>query len=297
MLIKNYKIGMDDLEPILKAISSKEKTENQIELVGQKSFIDPAFWAIMKSEIIRRSRYNRGQLKILADDSFKDSKGYEYLRKITDKDSSSTTIPLKEFYPKDINAADYFSEEFIDLMGVEDDKLSSFLKYIIRELITNAIDHSDSILNAVCAGQLFPNIKESEIVVVDCGVGFLHTLKKTYKELKNDADAIKLALEKGVSGISSRNNRYNAYNKNAGYGLYVISRIVKEFGGILKIISKKGVVSLKNGDINKTSYDEHLWQGSIVIVRLKYDNFSYISLEDFLKKLKMEDADDEEEIF
>jgi parvulin-like peptidyl-prolyl isomerase len=189
------------------------------------------------------------------------------------------------------------SQEILNetLLNIEDNSLSSFLKYIIRELITNTIDHSDSVVNTVCAGQLFPNIKQSEIVVVDCGVGFFNTLKKRYGTLKDDADAVELALEKGTSGITTRNSRHNAYNKNAGYGLYVISRIVKEFGGILKIISKNGVVSLNNSCITKFNNDDILWRGSIVIVRLKQENFRDINLDDFLRKLRMEDIEQEDE--
>lgn len=208
---------------------------------------------------------------------------------------SSTQKEIKDFASTNVDDADAFAEDFIGLIPVEDHKLSSFLKYIVRELVTNAIDHSDSVISTVCDGQMFPNLKESEIVVVDAGVGFLNTLKKKYKELKSDDDAIKKALQKGVTGYTKRSNRYHLYNKNIGYGLYVISRIIEKFGGILKIISKKGSLTLKDGHVSdKTLHKENLWRGSIAIVRLKHREFFDMTLENFLKMLRNEDKEDEE---
>ncbi len=48
----------------------------------------------------------------------------------------------------------------------------TFLNYIVGELITNAVDHLDSISETVCTGQLFSFGNYSEIVVIDAGVGF-----------------------------------------------------------------------------------------------------------------------------
>ncbi len=224
-----------------------------------------------------------------------ESKAQEYFLKITDNVSSSTTVPIKDFSSKNIDDADFFAENFINLLGVADNRLFSYLQYIVRELITNAIDHSNSIDSTICAGEIFPNIKESEIVVVDAGVGFLRTLRKKYPEITRDDDAIEKALQKGVTGSTERSNRYNSYNKNAGYGFYVISRIIKEFGGTLKIISRQGSLTLYQEKMTKnTPYKEDLWFGSIVIVKLKHEKFSDMSFENFLKKLREEDKEKEE---
>ena len=76
----------------------------------------------------------------------------------------------------------------------------------------------------------------------------------------------------------------------------MISRIIESFGGTLKIISRKGSLTLKDGRIlDKTLFKENLWRGSIVIVRLKYDKFFDITLEDFLKVIRKEDREREEE--
>ncbi len=294
MQIKMSKIDISDLESILKEINENSK----IELIGDKSFIDPSFWAILRCEKLKREKFSNKSLEIVADSNFKNSLAYEYLKKINDQKFSSTTIPINDFSQTNIDTADNFAKDFINLLCVNNDDLSSFLQYIIRELITNAIDHSDSLVSTICAGQMFPNIKESEIVVVDGGVGFLSTIKKVHKDIKRDDDAIEKALQKGVSGFSKRSKRYYGYNKNAGFGLYVISMIIKEFGGILKIISKKGVLTLENGDIPKKSLsNDVLWLGSIVIVRLRYDKFYSMTLEKFLAKIRMEDKGEIEDLF
>ncbi len=291
LILDKSEISFFDLEYILPKLEKSKR----VELIGTKYFIDPSFWAILRCEKLRRARMENN-LEIMADEGFKKSKAYDYLLKITDREFSYTTVPIKDFAPTNVDDADIFAEDFIDLMPVEDYKLSSFLKYIVRELVTNAIDHSDSIISTICAGQMFPNLKESEIVVVDAGVGFLNTLKRKYKELKSDDDAIEKALQKGVTGYTKRSNRYHLYNKNIGFGLYVISRIIESFGGTLKIISRKGSLTLKDGHIlDKTLFKENLWRGSIVIVRLKYDKFFDITLEDFLKVIRKEDREKEEE--
>ena len=293
MRLDGPEIGFYELENILYLLSKSSR----VELIGDKKFIDPSFWAILRCEKLRRARME-SNLEIMADEDFKESRAYKYLLKITDRESSSTTVPIKDFAPTNIDSADSFAEDFINLLPVADSELSSFLKYIVRELVTNAIDHSDSIINTICAGQMFPNIGESEIVVVDAGVGFLNTLKRKYKELKNDDDAIEKAIQKGVTGYTKRSNKHHLYNKNSGFGLYVISRIIERFGGLLKIISRKGSLTLTDGYVsNKSLYETVLWRGSIVIVRLKYGEFFDMTLEDFLKILRKEDKGDEDDLF
>ena len=293
MFLSKSEIDLSDLENILPILGKSDK----VELIGNKCFIDPSFWAILRCEKLRRERME-DSLEILADSEFKKSKAYNYLLKITDKEFSSTTVPIKDFAPINVDDADVFAEDFINLLPVKDDRLSSFLRYIVKELVTNAIDHSDSIISTICTGQMFPNIGESEIVVADAGVGFRNTLKKRYPDIKADDDAIEMALQKGVTGITKRSDKYHLYNKNSGFGLYVISHIIESFGGLLKIISRKGSLTLTDGHISdKSIYEGVLWQGSIVIVRLKYGKFFDMTLEDFLKMIRKKDKEEEDDLF
>jgi sensor histidine kinase regulating citrate/malate metabolism len=113
------------------------------------------------------------------------------------------------------------------------------LRYILGELIDNALEHGGS--PAIACAQVFKNLGEVEIVVSDYGCGFLHTVARNHK-VSTYEEAIKKALEREVSG--SLQNMYGSSTKHAGMGLYVMSNIIKETEGRMFIISGDALVSL-----------------------------------------------------
>ncbi len=290
MKITKNKINIEDIYSwLLPALL----TEKEIVFEGKKDFIDPSFWVVLYCEKFRRAA-KKENLDIVVDKKFQKSPGYNYFLRITDKTSSYTTIPLKSIKTINRDDADVFAKEVVELMGVEDLNFVSYLNYIVGELITNAVDHSDSISETVCTGQLFPFGNYSEIVVADAGVGFYKTIKKAYKDIEKDDDAIEKAMQKGVRGYTTNRGKYSIY-KNAGMGLYFISTMLKKFDGFLKIISGKGILTQIGDKIYKEYSENTIWNGSIVIIRLYHKNFSILSLEEFLKEMRSEDK--EEEIF
>ncbi len=290
MKITKNKINIED---IYSWLLPKLLTEKEIVFEGKKDFIDPSFWAVLYCEKFRRAA-KKEILDIVVDKKFQTSPGYNYFLRITDKTTSYTTVPLKAIKTVNRDDADVFAKEVVELMGVEDSNFISYLNYIVGELITNAVDHSDSISETVCTGQLFPFGNYSEIVVADAGVGFYKTIKKAYKDIEKDDDAIEKAIQKGVRGYTTNRGKYSIY-KNAGMGLYFISTMLKKFDGFLKIISGKGILTQIGDKIYKEYSENTIWNGSIVIVRLYHKNFSILSLEEFLKEMRREDK--EEEIF
>ena len=170
-----------------------------------------------------------------------------------------------------------------------------FFEYIIIELLNNAVDHSGRF--AICCAQKFPNIREMEIVAVDRGVGFYHTISRSYK-VSSDAEAIKLAVQKGVTG--SRTAIYSHAPKNVGYGLYVISRMMRDSGGTMWIVSGSAFYDVLNDRYR--ILENSPWQGSIVFLRFDLDRFcrdvASLGFRVYFNMLTMEDykqAEDDDE--
>lgn len=206
---------------------------------------------------------------------------------------SSTTVPMR--YVSNRGETDKFTNELVKTLlaysNDYDDEDLSFFKYIITELLNNSIDHGES--PAIVCAQRFPNINQFEITVVDSGLGFFHTLRRRY-DIKSEEEAIKKALEKGVTG--SITYLYGGSTRNAGNGLYVISNIVNEASGELFIVSGKTFYDFKN-DLVKIMSKK--WQGSIVLIRFDLTKFKEkildIGLQYYITKILAEP--DDEEIF
>ncbi len=67
----------------------------------------------------------------------------------------------------------------------------------------NAIEHSKSEVGVVCLAQTWRtrNGRFAEVAVADTGVGILATLKRRYPDLGSHEEAIRKALQEGVSGL------------------------------------------------------------------------------------------------
>lgn len=125
--------------------------------------------------------------------------------------------------------------------------LSEYLQYMILELLNNIIDHSTSRITPVANAQVYPSFNKCQIAIVDTGVGFFETLKNNYPSLKNDTEALSVAIKKEITG--ARQTVYGSTTRNVGYGLFFISEIIKFTNGYLKIISNDGMLIIKNGEI------------------------------------------------
>ena len=70
----------------------------------------------------------------------------------------------------------------------------------------NAIEHGQSEVGVVCLAQTWRinGGRFAEVAVVDAGVGILETLRRRYPGLSSHQEAIKKALEEGVSGLDDK---------------------------------------------------------------------------------------------
>lgn len=267
-------LNIEDIESFIQDIFGNPK----INLSKFNDFIDPAFWAILKSKLLLEPTF-----KIIP--CPKNSRSYKYFLKLVGKLSSDTTMPLEGFNSVNRDDSDGFAENFVNLMNIDDKEDKQFIQYIIRELLTNTIDHAESKTDIVCCGQLFPRKNEIEIIIIDAGIGFKETISRKYKETKSDEEAISKAIEAGITGTVQEIVNYGVV-KNAGYGLYVVSKMVKDYKGSMLIISKNGFLKQNTNGSKVLKTLEANWDGSIVLVKLPFHNQNNLNINDFLKKIR-----------
>jgi hypothetical protein len=271
-------LNLEDLPNFINNICEKQ----EIDLSQYNKFIDTAFFAIIWA------KYLKDKTKIIPPKS--NSESFKYLAKIQGSLESDTTIPLRKFSPKTRDAVELFSEEFINIVNISDSNLKKYIKYIISELINNTVDYAQSNTDIVCCAQLFPKKEIMEIAIVDTGIGFKNSLSKKYPTIKDERSALEKAIKKGVSG-SLNTIISNGVQKNAGFGLFTISSMIKKFGSRMIMISYNGMLELSKNSENSLFLEKY-WPGSIIIISLTPN--IVIDLTHFLKEIREEDSSDED---
>ncbi|KZN12168.1 hypothetical protein [Marinomonas sp. TW1] len=123
------------------------------------------------------------------------------------------------------------------------------IAYSVSELIKNIQQHSKG--KGAVVSQFYEKKGMAKLAIFDDGIGirnsFIESKSGYSSQIKNDVDAIRLALEGEVSSkLSSSNNNASAYGDlpdNAGVGLTFLTMLAKRAGGNYTIISGNGLVS------------------------------------------------------
>ena len=253
------------------------------------SFIETLYWTILKAESERRRQQGK-RMRIKLDSQ---SPAFGYLEYILGKHSSRTTVPIKVVTTR--AHIDRFTEELVGIMRLDnaglDEEDKEFFKYIISELLTNAIDHGEA--PPVVSAQMFPKKNEVEIAVADTGLGFLHTIGRKHK-VGSSSEAIELAMKKNVSGAISY--MYGGTQRNVGIGLYVISRLVRDARGVMFIVSDDSVVRYSPSG-HRVSTISNKWQGAIVVIKFNLKSFTEVLDFGFRTYMDMIIGEDIEEKF
>lgn len=140
----------------------------------------------------------------------------------------------------------------------EEEEARKTIRYVLVELMRNAIQHSGDPKGGVVAAQRmdagFPGYPRAvvQVAVADAGVGILAALRSTYPELSDAEAALVKALEPHVSGAFGPGRTGTAYN--AGMGLFFISEMAKRTAGRVLIASRDAALML-SGDLE--GYAQH----------------------------------------
>ena len=152
-------------------------------------------------------------------------------------DVEKSTYELVRVLSKTLNDAKILNE-------IQKDIKDCF-RYVISEILNNIADHSNG--NGIAIAQYYKTKKKVQFSALDNGIGFLANIKRKFSNINTQEEAIKKALEKGIT-TSSYNVLY-ASERNIGYGLFVISQLIQVLKeSELVILSQDTHVSVRNKD-------------------------------------------------
>ncbi len=130
----------------------------------------------------------------------------------------------------------------------EDAEARKTLRYVLVELMRNAVQHSLDPKGGVVAAQRmeagylkYPR-PVVQVAVADAGVGVLAALQASYPSITDPEQALVKALEPHVSGTFGPGRTGSTYN--AGMGLFFISEMAKLTAGRLVLASRGASLSL-----------------------------------------------------
>lgn len=209
----------------------------------------------------------------------------------------STYIAPKKVH---LNQIEVKEEEFFDVFSSDltsrimpniesDDNKYRLFQYVIREIIRNVFDHSESETFRYSV-QMYPKNNLIEVAISDLGVGLKETvpfdIEDRYLKKTTDRDAIHKAMEPGVSNYSNHPYAPEDY-KNSGYGLTLIRKIVEKCDGKLSIAT--GESSLTFSNKTNENYDECNVKGTIIRIKIDSQKLENIDFEEVLNSVETYD--------
>lgn len=195
--------------------------------------------------------------------------------------SCITKFAISDLYNESHENLDYIQETLEKKAKVMANVLSQgnvnfekWMTFVIRELLRNIPEHSQATDFWYCA-QYWPTYDLVELSILDEGVGIFKSLSDSneFRALfKNDYEALKLALEPGVSGTfsSSRQSIGQGDWENSGYGLYMVSQMCAELDASFIIASGDSAIKIykENGEIKQTKYDSCI-NGTAIQIQIR----------------------------
>jgi len=119
---------------------------------------------------------------------------------------------------------------FINLNNEDKKDLRDYIYYMVGEILNNAMHHSLSTIGAVISGQIYPQLGKIQVCVVDRGIGFLKNLGRKYN-VKTETEAVRKALDRGITSPPHIYRPYSSHTDHAGYGLYILKEIIMNTRG------------------------------------------------------------------
>jgi hypothetical protein len=159
------------------------------------------------------------------------------------------------------------------LVGEDRGDVFETLRYSIREIMRNVVEHAQVSRFAVCS-QYWPTKGRAEVAIVDRGIGLRESLAPNpHIDASTDKRAINYALMPAVSGKAFKGAR-RAQNRgawtNSGFGLYMTSRICRNGGNFYISTGDTGMLLTSGKDSKR--YVKISAPGTAVRLSIKTDN-------------------------
>jgi hypothetical protein len=242
---------------------------------------------------------NIRKMQEAADMGFFRAIGIEYGDADPNWEKSLTAIPIRIFSCNDMirNAenigkpvGEYLTGRATSLTHIltrtDSGDLFDTLQYSIREILRNVVEHSESNQFGFCA-QHWPEKKKVSLAILDRGIGLRQSLAQNpHLSVLNDTDAVKLAIQPGISGKAYNGAKIDETNiwANSGYGLFMTSQICKLGGSFVLTSGSKGVFL---SETHERLFDIRS-QGTALNLTLSTDKLESLSL--MLTRLRESDV-------
>lgn len=218
---------------------------------------------------------------------FKCCSEFEQLReeKFGRHDPYGRFVPITEI--QSMHETDSIAEQIVKIIFSKSSAPGEAqVKYILTELMDNALQHSESRIGCIAQAQLYAE-KFVEGVILDCGMGIRNHLSRNKNlaiKITSDEKAIELALEPYVSGASFR-GKSNIQEQTQGYhneglGLSVCKELMRRSGGFLQIISGKAGLKITQSGTSKIRIAG--WPGTLIVFRINCQQLT--SIHDIIKE-------------
>ena len=184
-------------------------------------------------------------------------------------------------------------KNYSDLNERDIKDLNDYLFYLFTEMMNNVIDHSKSSVGGFAMAQYYEKNRKIQFAIADRGVGFLENVKLKLSNISNEIEAIEKALAKGFTATTQT---MYGQERNAGYGLYAMTKIIEQVEGKFVIISNDGLYRYDTftKKIERKILDTP-YKGVIIAFEFEEGNIN-LSLDEF-KKSYLWITDEEEEDF
>ena len=117
------------------------------------------------------------------------------------------------------------------------------IKYVVSELVRNALEHARSATGAFVCAQYFRSTNRLSIGVADTGRGIRESLSESHL-VRSDLDGIHKALQPGITGTSTR---FGGNEYNAGAGLFFTRAIARASRNFFVVYSGDALFKLLKG--------------------------------------------------
>lgn len=155
------------------------------------------------------------------------------------------------------------------LCATDEGAVFDTLRYSMRELIRNVIEHSEAQQFGFCS-QYWPSKGRAEVAILDRGVGLRQSLSlNPHIDASDDKRAINYAMMPAVSGKAfkgARRPRRSSPWNNSGFGLYMTSRICRNGGSFFLGSGEAGMLLTSGKDAKR--YFDMRHQGTVIRMRI-----------------------------
>ena len=158
-----------------------------------------------------------------------------------DTEQSGRYIPLRIIKTAQEQSA--FIADFVPLLHLPESE-SRIIRYVIGELVRNALEHSYSKDGAIVTARYYEKSHKVSLAICDTGIGIWRSMSKIWHP-QTDLDAIRLALTPGISGTTRKEG---GTFENAGAGLFYVRSIAKTTRNYFLIYSGKAEYLLYKWD-------------------------------------------------